>query len=210
MNTNAVIRDALKEIVLNGENFLNIPHLYYAEVTEVDEPTRTCTVKLLNGRAELEVTDVQLMASVADGLFQVPEIGSTVLVNNTPNMQPSVVMYSQLSKVSSIVNGIEITVDNTNVFIEAGSSKVNFSDGLIKFNDGSNKGLVKVIELTQRLNAIENLLNNLQDKFNAWSPAAGDGGAALKAILTVTPPIWNVPHIPNTTRSDIEDTAITH
>lgn len=219
MNTNAVIRDCLKEIVLGDENFLNIPHSYYAEVSAVNEKARTCDVKLLNGRAELDVTDVQLMATIQDGLLQIPSIGSTVVVCNTPNMQPYVGLFSNLDKVIMICNGIEVTVNTTSVFIEAGSSKVNFKDGLIQFNDGSNNGMVKVTPTATALSSLQNDINELKalysnmitamDAAATSSPSVPVKNIDLAAYFTPST-TWAATLLPVTTQADIEDTAITH
>jgi len=178
----ADIRYAIKQIS-GVENQLST--LLVCEVVSVDMALRTCVVTVMSGETEYEIPDVQLQASADDGFIIYPAVGSTVIVANEIKMPCYVVMYSEVSKVLA-------------------------SQPLWQFNDGKNKGIVKVIELTEKVNALENLMNDLQDKFNAWAPLAGDGGGALKTILTVTPPIWNLPQITLTKQSDLEDTKVTH
>ena len=45
-------------------------------------------------------------------------------------------------------------------------------------------GLVKVGELTERLNLIEKDINSLKQKLSGWTPVPNDGGSALKTALS--------------------------
>ena len=44
--------------------------------------------------------------------------------------------------------------------------------------------MVKVGELTERLNLIEKDINSLKQKLSGWTPTPNDGGAALKTALS--------------------------
>jgi hypothetical protein len=80
-------------------------------------------------------------------------------------------------------------------------------DGLTQFNDGSNGGIPNVQPLADALSAVQKDINNLKTAFAGWTPAPNDGGAALKTSLTA-----NYPTAPLavTTKTDIEDTTVTH
>lgn len=54
----------------------------------------------------------------------------------------------------------------------------------IVLNSGTLGGLVKVGELTERLNEIEKDINSLKQKISGWTPVPNDGGSALKAVLS--------------------------
>ena len=54
----------------------------------------------------------------------------------------------------------------------------------IVLNGGTLGGLVKVGELTDRLNLIEKDINSLKQKLSGWTPVPNDGGSALKAALS--------------------------
>jgi len=54
----------------------------------------------------------------------------------------------------------------------------------IVLNGGTLGGLVKVGELTDRLNLIEKDINSLKQKLSSWTPVKNDGGSALKAVLS--------------------------
>ena len=71
---------------------------------------------------------------------------------------------------------------------------------------GDNKGLVKVIELKNKLNAVENKINDLITKINSWTPVPNDGGSALKIALAT----WLASSLTPTQQADIENTLIQH
>lgn len=54
----------------------------------------------------------------------------------------------------------------------------------IVLNDGLLGGLVKVRDLTERLNMIEKDINSLKQSFSMWTPTLNDGGTALKTALS--------------------------
>lgn len=68
-------------------------------------------------------------------------------------------------------------------------------------------GIPKVIPLTEKLNAIEQDINDLKTIFlTTWTPVPSDGGAALKAAAAT----WAGFPLTETQREDIENTKITH
>lgn len=76
----------------------------------------------------------------------------------------------------------------------------------LSFKGSENGGLVKVIDLVTKLNAIENDVNKLRQAFTTWTPVPNDGGAALKiAALNWASNLLNL-----TQQSDLENTSITH
>jgi len=56
-----------------------------------------------------------------------------------------------------------------------------------QFMDGTFGGMVKVIQLTQKVNALENLINDLVVKFNAHTHITACGAGAGSAAPTLTP-----------------------
>lgn len=142
----------------------------------------TCSVEL-DG---LTLTDVRLRA-VVNGenskILVTPETGSYVLVADLAGdlSQLVVVGYSEVKQ-------IEVDTDK------------------IILNGGNNKGLVKIEELTQKLNAIEQDINALKSIFTSWTPVEQDGGAELKSAAQT----WASSQLHITQRSEYEDTNITH
>jgi hypothetical protein len=82
------------------------------------------------------------------------------------------------------------------------------SDNIV-FNGGENLGIVKVKELTAKVNTLEKDLNAVKAVFSAWVPPVApaiDNGAALKLALTN----WIAQQIPVTQVEEISDNKITH
>lgn len=120
-------------------------------------------------------------------------------------------------------NGVAITSGKVDVssatdqiFISNPHSSVTLTDSLIQLNDGNSGGLVKVIDLTTKLNNLENDLNNLKSYLTILSSAlsaastspltGGSLASAMGAILTSYPTALFTP----TQRDDIENKDITH
>jgi hypothetical protein len=74
----------------------------------------------------------------------------------------------------------------------------------IVFNNGQLGGLVKVDDLVNRLNKIEQDVNNLKNVFSSWVTSPGDGGAALKTAAAT----WYGQQLTPTHKSDLENEKI--
>ncbi len=158
-------------------------------VVSVDEDAGTCLVEAVTGKATTQMDGVELQTVIADGLLFVPKVGSEVKVLYSTYTTPFIVQYGDLDK---IVIASETSID---IFCDD-----------IKFNDGTFKGLVKVVELTKKLNAIEKDINKLKQAFTSWTPVPQDGGAALKGATSS----WSGQQITETQQGDIENLKIQH
>jgi hypothetical protein len=216
MSVNGKIANELRQIVLGDLDFSNTPMLMSGTVTGVHEATRTCTVLTLSGGQSVELGGVRLMAVVEDGLLLLPAVDSNVMVLCCPKEAPVVVQYSKLDKTYLQVGKTAITVVDGTVTVEIGGSSQTITDGLIKFNAGSNDGLVKVTELTQQINLIEQDLNTLKGILtailavtNALPPAVPVLGSVLTGIFTPYTPYASAMLTP-TMKAQIEDPKVTH
>lgn len=162
-----------------------------ATVDSVNEAARTCDVTTITGKQSIAIEGVKLMPIVDDGVLFIPTIGSTIFMSYSNYGSAYVTQFSQIDKVLFIV----------------GSTSLQIIDGKLMLNDGSYGGLIEVAKLVSKLNALENLVNDLVSKFNSHthilSLTSGTGTAAPTAApetTTLTP----------TQRNDIENTTITH
>lgn len=151
-------------------------------VDSVDHSERTIDATPLNGDAQIFNVRLQSEINSNIGLCIFPVIGSVVIVTFMNKLTGFVSTFSEIDK---------ILIDTTNEVI---------------FDGGSNGGLVKVTELTNKINVLENDINTLKTLLSAWVPVPTDGGASLKATLstyfsqTITPTI----------KTDIENDKIKH
>ena len=153
-----------------------------AVVNSVNAKKRTCSCTAIDGHTEYELPTVKLMAVVDDGVLFEPVIGSTVKVIFSQNIEPFVCQYSEIEN---------ITLD---------------AKTLIKLNDGSFGGLLKIKETVDRLNAVEKDLNSLKTAFSSWIVIPSDGGAALKTVTAK----WMADRIKETKISDLENIKVKH
>lgn len=179
---------------LSGNKMNMVVKYFDATVISVDEDNGTCFVNSADGGQSFNNLKVRYMSELADGDENIPEIDSSVTILFTQITEPIIVSTSWLQRKT----------------ITIGDSVIDIKKDEIILNDASFGGLVKVEELVQKINNLESLVNDLQAKFLAWTPVSGDGGLALKTILTVTPPIWNNPNIVPTQRDEIENIKIKH
>lgn len=135
--SNAAIRRAIETLAgVKGDDKVA---MVAAEVISVDEAARTCNVEVITGIGQTEIENVQLMASIDDGLLLIPAIGSTIIVSYSAYNQPFVSLFSELSKVLLVAgeNNASIQIDESGVLLEIAETKLLISDGLTKFNEGS-------------------------------------------------------------------------
>ncbi|MFX1704602.1 hypothetical protein PV783_11645 [Chitinophaga sp. CC14] len=186
--SNAAIRNALRQ--LTGTDLNDQVSLLVCNVDSVDVDSRVCTCSNTSGNAVADVLEVQLMAEVDDGMLCVPKVGSTVIVVLSKYVQPYVAMYSELDRMYTVV----------------GDSIIDVEPDKITLNDGSFAGLVKVITLTQKLNALEEKVNTLINTFNSHvhtgvtTGSSSSGTTSTPVTGTLTP----------TQQSEIENEKIVH
>lgn len=183
------IIEAIQKI--SGTQFNDNVKLLAASVVSVNESARTCVVTTTSSQASVTIENVQLMASVDDGFLLIPTIDSTVIVSYSTHNAPFITLFSSIDKVLIIV----------------GNTQMKITDGLVQFNDGSLGGLVKITQLTNKLNNLENLVNDLAAKYNSHTHVlALSAGTGTAAPTTTTETTVLTP----TAQADIEDTTIKH
>lgn len=180
MGKNTNILYDLIDIYVKQNQFYSV----MGTIQSVNSDNRTCVVKPNDGAPILN--DVSLEAdydeSESKGFYVVPATESNVIVTFKSKD------YGYLSAWTQIDNVVA-------------------KQGEWIFNRGDNLGLVKVTELTERLNDLEDLFTQLQQDFTNWTPVAQDGGAALKAVISTG---FGVAQIPDSEVSDFENEDVKH
>lgn len=118
-------------------------------------------------------------------------------VKLTTNTTGAGVGFLLIPKINSLV--IITFLDNSSAYV----SMVAEVDE-VNVNGKTLGGLVKVIDLTTKLNNLENKVNALITGISGWTPVPNDGGAALKVALTT----WFSSSLTPTVRADIENILI--
>jgi len=130
----------------------------------------------------LEDVPVSVVGTSTDSFVIIPEEDSLVLAGYTAKETPYCFFTEKAQKI--YMNAPEIIL-----------------------NEGDNGGLVNIEDMVSRFNDLEGLHDQLQLDFNTWVPVPSDGGAALKAILSVG---YLTKTVPSSTIPEFEDTKVTH
>jgi hypothetical protein len=166
-NTNENINRELGVAIRKLAGTHNADKLTIADciVDSVDIASRTCVCTPLNDTSIAQIQGVRFQSTVDDGVILQPSVGSTVTVLLSTRVAPLIIGYSELDEVYIVAPQVQ-------------------------FNQGKLGGMVKVISLVGKLNAIEQQLNTI----GTWA-------------LTVTPSLTLPPLIP-TQQIEIENKAI--
>lgn len=179
MDKSKEIKEAIKSIV-------GVPGMMFVMGKVESVGDETCSVKIAD---RLVINDVRLNASAdgnADNILIKPKVGSMVLMADLSGGELRSLVVISFSALDSMT--------------------VRF-DGEVVINGGENEGLVKVKELTDKLNAIINDINSLKSVFKTgWTPMVYDGGAALKLAASS----WYGSDLATISKEDIENDMIKH
>ena len=174
-------------------------------VDAVDEKARTIDCTPLNEGAPLLGVNLQANQGANYGFWLYPEVGSFVIVGFVADGAAGVVLSTEKIKQAEVVIGdTSAVMDADGCRIKTANMSANINADNIIFNGGKLNGLVKIDDLTKRLNTIENEINKLKGIMAGWVPVAQDGGAALKPAAAD----WSADTLLLTKRSDYENEKI--
>lgn len=176
-------------------------------VDAVDKSARTVDCSPINEGAPLLGVNLQANQEGECGVCLFPEIGSYVVVGFVADGAAGVVLLTEKIESAEIVIGDTSAVMSADgVRIKVGKISADLGKDALTFNGGDLGGLVKVEDLTKRLNLIENDINELKTIFTNWIPASQDGGGALKTAAFT----WSASQLTPTQRSDYENEKVKH
>lgn len=146
-------------------------------VDSVDEKARTVDCTPLNESAPLLGVNLQANQEADCGFCLYPEVGSFVIVGFVADGAAAVVLTTEKIK------SAEICIGNNSVVINADN---------IVFNGGELGGLVKIKELTDKLNGLKNTVNDLVNAYNGHihSTTATIGTPTLRDYIHKKAPLW--------------------
>lgn len=174
-------------------------------VDAVDDKARTVDCTPLNEGAPLLGVNLQANQGADCGLWLYPEVGSYVIVGFVADGAAGVVLATER------IERAEIAIGDTSAVMDADgcriktanmSADINADD--IIFNGGRLNGLVKIDDLTKRLNIIEKDINRLKGLFSAGVCTPQDGGKAFISSCSS----WAGATLTETVRSDYENDKI--
>ncbi|MDR3046600.1 MAG: hypothetical protein LBU51_03175 [Bacteroidales bacterium] len=152
---------------------------YACKVVSVDGAT--CSVSRVMDEMKIEGVRMNGTITEDDGLVIVPEQDSDVLITNIDDNQWFVSQYSKIEKIILHVKD------------------------KIEINGGDNDGMVKIKELTDKLNGLKDVVNGFVNTYNAHThicAVPGSASATPVAPQTQTAQPFN--------KSDYENDKIVH
>lgn len=167
------------------------PVLKACIVTAVDRTSRSVDCEPLDESAPILGCSLQGDQEGEDGFLLLPKVGSYVIVGLVDGQDTGVVLLTDE------LDALEVKI---------GDKTLHFTSEGIVFNGGKHGGIIKIEELTTKLNTIEQDINALKQALSTWVPIPSDGGAALKAAVTS----WATKPLQQSKRGDYEDPNVKH
>jgi hypothetical protein len=161
---------------------------FSAKVTAVDKDAQSISATRIDTGLEIEGIRLTPGGEATGFIVQYPKIGSFVLIAELASDVHYVCLAAEIESICLIATD-ELTIQSGTAF----KLQLN-KDGVI-FNDGLNGGLINIINLVARLNALETRMATHQH-LTLTGPTLPD-------------PITNLA-LPGTTVPDIEDPKIKH
>lgn len=183
------IATMIRQLAAQGSNGMGFT---VGTVTAVDKTARTVDVEPLNEDAPLLGVNLQANQESTVGVVQIPRKGSFVMVGYVQDGAAGMVLLCD-------------DIEEAQVVIkDAGTASIVVNEDGIVMNGGSLGGMVKVEDITKRLNLIEDDVNNLKKAFQSWTPVPQDGGAALKGGVSS----WAGKQLVKSKRGDYENEKV--
>lgn len=199
------IQEAIRKIAAAGAEL----YCKVCTVDAVDEKARTVDCTPLDESAPLLGVNLQANQESEEGIVLFPSIGSYVVVAFT---EPSVGLVVLAEKVDKII----LKIDNTLAEIGDGQTSIAVQDTTVKIspkgviiNGGGLGGMVKIQELTQKLNDFIVAFNNHTHELPTGSVAVTGSATAQSNPVPVIVPAITEQH-PGVSVADYEDEKVKH
>ncbi|MDP2723210.1 MAG: hypothetical protein Q8O72_10665 [Bacteroidales bacterium] len=171
----------------------------------IDEKIRESLQSFINSMVPLliqpaKVTAVDMTKQTCDVSFLDPDLAPHNAVHLTAGISSDFGFVPE-PELNSVVYVAFVNNDEQWAFVALFTKLAS-----LKLRGDQHGGLVKVADNVDRLNKIEQDLNNLKTAFKSWVTSPNDGGAALKAITAT----WFGSSLELTKQSHIENKEVQH
>ena len=181
-------------------------------VKAVAEDLTSCTVELHAAGEGNVLTGVLLNTLNGNGnggVLLVPVVGAACLVMSIDGGgRYELIKAKAYSSIDLLCDGgnSRVRVQGDSVFLQRNGLIASVNNETIELNGSGNGGVVKVAALVDKLNNLEQTINQFMALLQAWVPVPGDGGAALKAILGS----WMLAGLTPTVAPDLASEVVKH
>ena len=207
------IKEIIRQLAKEGQT-VNL----VCKVNAVDKTARTVDCTPLDESAPLLGVNLQANQGSKFGIVAFPRIDSYVVVGFVADGSAGVVLLTDdvesiewvfgedSTQMSADEQGLRISVKGKSENGGETDTVMELAPEGIVLNGGGLGGTVKVEQLTQHINTIENDINTLKKVFSAWTAVPNDGGTALKLATTT----WAASPLTLTQRGDYENEKVKH
>lgn len=200
------IKETIRQLAQGGRQSVSL----VCTVDAVDKTARTVDCTPLDESAPLLGVNLQANQESTFGVVAFPKVGSYVVVGFVADGAAGVVLLTdEVESVEVVISGdtARISADKDGVRVLMGDdTSAELTKEGITLNGGGFGGTVKVEQLTERINAIEQDINDLKSVFSGWVAVPQDGGAALSAAAAT----WSATPLELTQRGDYENEKVKH
>ncbi|WP_418660398.1 hypothetical protein [Alistipes putredinis] len=180
------LKEAIRVLAMSGAEL----YCKICTVDAVDVEARTVDCTPIDESAPLVGVNLQASQDSSVGIVQFPAAGSYVVVAFIDPAVAVVVLCDEIDKVQ----------------LDIGRTSATVTDEGVTLNGGRLGGLVISGKTAEKLNALENDINELKAVLTAWVPVATDGGAALKTAAAA----WASRQLAPTAAPDLENDKVKH
>lgn len=180
-------------------------------VDAVDKSTRTIDCSPINEGAPLLGVNLQANQGAGFGLCLFPEPGSHVVVGFVADGAAGAVLLTEKIESAEIVIGDSSAVmDADGLHLRVGGISASLDKNAVTFNGGQLGGIVKIQDLTDRLNELAQTVNALVNSYNAHTHVTTATVGAGTAPGTISPTTEQARPAALFNRGDYENEKVKH
>ncbi|MDE6346373.1 MAG: hypothetical protein K2L55_06880 [Muribaculaceae bacterium] len=156
-------------------------------VDTVDKTARTIDCSPINEGAPLLGVNLQANQGADFGLCLFPEVGSYVVVGFVADGAAGAVLLTEKIESAEIVIGdTSAVMDADGLRVDVGDISARLDKNAVTFNGGKLGGLVKIQDLTNKLNELAQTVNALVTSYNAHThiTTATVGAGAVPGVIS--------------------------
>jgi hypothetical protein len=178
-------------------------------VDAVDEDARTVDCTPIDEGAPLLSVNLQANQESEDGVVLLPAVGSYVVVSFLESSVAVVVLTEKVDKIDLKIGDTTAQLVDGRIDIAVQDSTVKISPDGVFINGGNFGGMIKIKELTQKLNDLIAAFNSHTHELSTGAVAVTGSATAQANPAPVVVPAISSQH-PSVSVSDYEDEKVKH
>lgn len=199
------IQEAIRQMAAAGAEF----YCKVCTVDSVDEDARTMDCSPLDDGAPLLGVNLQANQESEHGVVVFPSVGSYVVVAFLNNSAALIVASEKIDKIRLKIGDTVAEVVDGQVDISTNDTTVKMSSEGFVINGGNLGGVIKIQQLTDKINALIDAFNNHTHEIPSGSVTVTGSATAQANTAPVSVPPIMIPHT-KVQVSDYENEKVKH